>query len=120
MIKRLCAALAVFAVIATLFLIPLSLRAAMGVQNTHHPVTTTAVLTPDNPHPIFRVHVRTPVQHSVRTVVRVIKDYAVKGGDTLWSIAHHAHMSWQRLYQLNRGVIGPNPNLIYPGMELLL
>ncbi|HLS01573.1 MAG TPA: LysM domain-containing protein, partial [Beutenbergiaceae bacterium] len=54
--------------------------------------------------------------------------YRVQPGDTLWAIAHQ-HMdpkaspteiaqSWPRWYSKNRDVIGPDPNLIQPGMVL--
>lgn len=120
MTKRLVAALAVFGVIASLFLIPLSLRAAMGVQNT--PQRHVAA-TPTYPHPSWRVHVRAPVHRSVRavhTTAKIVKRYTVKGGDTLWSIAHRAHVKLAVLISINRHTIGDNPNLIHTGERLLL
>lgn len=122
MIKRLLSVMAAFAVVASLFLLPLSLHQSAG--GTHKPPTRPVAATPTNPHPIFRIHVRAPVHRSVhrsvRAVVKVVRAYTVKGGDSLWSIAHGAHMSWQRLYQINRHVIGANPDLIHTGMRLLL
>jgi len=47
--------------------------------------------------------------------------YTVASGDTLWSIAarfYGSGLEWQRIYQANRGVIGGNPNLIFPGERL--
>jgi RHS repeat-associated protein len=47
--------------------------------------------------------------------------YTVASGDTLWSIAarfYGSGLEWQRIYQANRGVIGSNPNLIFPGERL--
>ena len=55
--------------------------------------------------------------------------YTVKEGDTLWDIAasHLApaerslpkvHRYWQRLYRVNRPVIGGDPDLIHPGTRL--
>ena len=42
--------------------------------------------------------------------------YTVKGGDSLSKIAQQLGLSgWQDLYNLNRSVIGANPNLIRPG-----
>jgi LysM repeat protein len=42
--------------------------------------------------------------------------YQVKGGDSLSKIAQQLGLSgWGELYQLNKGVIGSNPNLIRPG-----
>lgn len=45
------------------------------------------------------------------------RTYTVRSGDSLSSIAG---AGWRELYQLNRGVIGGNPNLIYPGQVLHL
>jgi hypothetical protein len=49
-------------------------------------------------------------------------EYTVKRGDWLSTIAPKLGVDggWQRLYEINRKVIGPNPNLIYPGMRLAL
>lgn len=49
--------------------------------------------------------------------------YTVVKGDCLWNIAkaHYGDASrWTEIYQANVTVIGSNPNLIYPGQELLL
>jgi nucleoid-associated protein YgaU len=49
--------------------------------------------------------------------------YTVKAGDTLWQIAQtqlHSPYQWSRVYALNRGVIGQNPDLIYPGQQLVV
>jgi LysM repeat protein len=48
-----------------------------------------------------------------------LRTYTVKRGDTLSGIAQHYHMSWQRLYNANRGKIS-NPNRIYPGQKLTI
>ncbi|MEV8510046.1 transglycosylase family protein [Actinoplanes sp. NPDC051475] len=50
------------------------------------------------------------------------KSYTVRSGDTLAKIAssHHVKGGWRALYQLNRGEIGGNPNLIFPGQRLAL
>ena len=50
------------------------------------------------------------------------KHYTVKSGDTLAKIAaaHHVKGGWRALYQLNRGEVGGNPNLILPGQRLSL
>ncbi|MEV4639744.1 transglycosylase family protein [Actinoplanes sp. NPDC049548] len=50
------------------------------------------------------------------------KSYTVRSGDTLAKIAssHHVKGGWRALYQLNRGEIGGNPNLILPGQRLAL
>ena len=54
----------------------------------------------------------------------------VRPGDTLWSLAEHdlpaaatdrqVAARWHALYRRNRGVIGPDPDLIRPGQVLRL
>lgn len=44
--------------------------------------------------------------------------YVVQKGDTLWGIAEKYNTTWQEIYELNKDVIGDNPNLIYPGQVL--
>jgi hypothetical protein len=48
--------------------------------------------------------------------------YVVRAGDTLWGIAKREHVKggWRSLYQRNRGVVGPDPDLILPGQRLSL
>jgi resuscitation-promoting factor RpfA len=48
--------------------------------------------------------------------------YTVDRGDSLSGIAaaHHVDGGWQRLYDVNRHVVGGNPNLIKPGQILNL
>ena len=46
--------------------------------------------------------------------------YTVKKGDTLISIAAKYNTTWQKIYELNKDVIGNNPNLIYPGQVLII
>ncbi len=48
------------------------------------------------------------------------KTVTVKSGDSLSKIAAANGTTWQKLYELNKGVIGGNPNLIRPGQELKL
>jgi LysM repeat protein len=49
------------------------------------------------------------------------KTYTVKQGDTLSKIAReHGIKKWQELYELNKDVIGPDPNKIKPGQVLKL
>jgi resuscitation-promoting factor RpfA len=50
------------------------------------------------------------------------KHYTVQPGDTLATIASAQHVKggWQALYQLNRGAIGGDPNVIVPGQRLSL
>ncbi|WMX44118.1 M23 family metallopeptidase [Streptomyces roseicoloratus] len=51
-----------------------------------------------------------------------VTTYTVVRGDYLSKIAaeHHLAGGWQKLYRDNRQVVGENPSLILPGMELTL
>ena len=44
--------------------------------------------------------------------------YVVRAGDTLTTIAARLGIGWTTLYADNRGVIGSDPDLIYPGQVL--
>ena len=49
--------------------------------------------------------------------------YTVKAKDTLWAIAMRFYddgREWQRIYDANVKVIGPDPDLIHPGQELII
>ena len=46
------------------------------------------------------------------------KRITVKPGDTLSKLAAANGTTWQKVYELNKGVIGGNPNLIRPGQVL--
>ncbi len=51
--------------------------------------------------------------------------YVVKRGDTLSDIALHFYGNgdapfWRRIYDANKAVIGPDPNLIRPGEDLVI
>ena len=51
------------------------------------------------------------------------KTYTVKSGDCLWNIAKQFYGSgsdYTKIYEANKGTIGGNPNLIYPGQVLTL
>ena len=50
-----------------------------------------------------------------------VKTYTVKKGDCLWKIAAKflgSGAKWREIYDINKSVIGGNPNLIYPGQVL--
>jgi hypothetical protein len=47
-----------------------------------------------------------------------VPDYTVQKGNTLSGIAAKLHTTWQRLFNRNRKVIGPNPNNLKPGQRL--
>ncbi|MBO1331999.1 transglycosylase family protein [Streptomyces sp. VRA16 Mangrove soil] len=46
--------------------------------------------------------------------------YVVRGGDTLGRIAAAHGTTWQRLYAVNKAVVGGDPDLIVPGQRLLI
>ena len=46
--------------------------------------------------------------------------YTVKKGDNLTKIAKQFNTTWQKLYELNKETIGPDPNKIYPNQILLV
>jgi LysM repeat protein len=49
------------------------------------------------------------------------RTYTVRSGDTLSGIASKLGITdWRRLYDANRGVIGADPNRIFPGQVLVL
>ena len=51
------------------------------------------------------------------------KTYTVKSGDCLWNIAkkyYGSGSSYTKIYEANKGTIGGNPNLIYPGQVLTI
>ena len=48
------------------------------------------------------------------------KTYTVKSGDTLSGIGSKYGISWQKIYEANKSVIGNNPNRIYPGQTLTI
>ncbi len=50
-------------------------------------------------------------------------NYSVKRGDSLWKITVNRYgrkVAWQKIYQVNRRVVGKNPHLIYPRQNLRL
>jgi nucleoid-associated protein YgaU len=52
-----------------------------------------------------------------------VKTYTVLPGDTLSKIAQKSYGNaslWQKIYQANKVVIGPNPNMIKPGQKLTI
>jgi len=84
------------------------------------------------------LHHNQPIEDQAAAVRQVKKfkagfitsDTNVRPGDSLWSIAA-SHIgpgatdaqiaaAWPRFYAANRAVVGPDPNLIYPGQRLTL
>lgn len=48
------------------------------------------------------------------------RTHTVQPGDTLSGIAGQYGTSWQKIYNANRGVIGADPNKIFPGQVLVI
>ncbi|MBM4795817.1 LysM peptidoglycan-binding domain-containing protein [Streptomyces sioyaensis] len=48
------------------------------------------------------------------------RSLVVNTGDTVSGLAYAHGCGWQEFYRLNRKVIGANPNLIFPGMRLVV
>lgn len=46
--------------------------------------------------------------------------YTVQSGDTLSAIAQQYGISWQELYERNRDTVGPDPDRIQPGQNLVV
>lgn len=66
------------------------------------------------PHPGHRPPTPAPKPHPGKT-----QYYTVRPGDSLSKIAAQFHLpNWQALYNMNRAVVGGNPNMIHPGQRL--
>jgi nucleoid-associated protein YgaU len=74
-------------------------------------------------------HVRRATPHTSRAAVVPRRSVPVSGpgsytvvpGDTLSRIAaQRTHGTWRELYERNTSVVGPDPDLIYPGQRLSL
>lgn len=53
------------------------------------------------------------------------RHYTVVPGDSLWRIAarpefYNNGALWPQIYAANRDAVGPNPNLIHPGLDLVI
>lgn len=60
---------------------------------------------------------------ATKKTVTLPRTYTVKKDDTLQKIAKAYYGSvnqWRKIYNANTKVIGKNPNLIYPGMKLVI
>ncbi len=66
-------------------------------------------------------HSQAPLSSPVRRLAAPTT-YVVRPGDTLSTIASTQKVSggWRGLWKLNRGVVGSNPNLIFPDQKLRL
>jgi nucleoid-associated protein YgaU len=111
------------------------LQAALGVSIVAAPVVAPSVAFADNSNPTKTWTVPSldrPVAHnapSVRSVPVHTTQYVGGPGDCLWSIARD-HLgpragddavaaAWPRWYAANRHVIGPDPDLLQPGQQLV-
>ncbi len=50
-----------------------------------------------------------------------VEFYEIKSGDSLSKIAKHYYgdpMAYKRIFEANRGVLGDNPDKIYPGQQI--
>lgn len=61
-----------------------------------------------------------PAGGTAPTPTSTQRTYTVVSGDNLTRIATKFGVSLDALYTLNKAVIGPNPNLIQPGMVLTI
>lgn len=90
---------------------------AVAPAGAHRPVD----LTPPGtvlPVPARPVDGRPPEAGPRSPRVAPAATVVVRPGDTLWALA--AGHAWRRLHAANRGVIGPDPDLIHPGTRLVL
>jgi LysM repeat protein len=90
--------------------------AAKSSHTRHRSLATTAkTVSGKHAKPSGRHTAPAPAKQGAHT-------YVVRSGDWLSKIAERYHVKggWQALYAANRGVIGSNPNLIFPGQRLVL
>ena len=67
---------------------------------------------------VKKAKITTPVSRVDPTPAPAKRTYTVKSGDCLWNIAKKYYGNGSKytiIYNANKGVIGGNPNLIYPG-----
>lgn len=76
-----------------------------SVNPPKSPVSTTRKLPPKGP---------------TRKSPAPTRHYVVKKGDNLTSIARRFGTTWSKIYAANKALIGRNPNLIYPGQNLVI
>lgn len=63
------------------------------------------------------------IDESIDFQTEQVEEYTIQSGDCLWNIASQ-HLNdpyrWPEIYELNKEVIGSNPDLIYSGTQLQL
>lgn len=77
---------------------------------------------PAMPSPTSAAHKAVPVSPKPSPTAKK-RMYTVKPGDSLSAIARRElgnEARWRELYAMNRTVVGPNPDMILPGMVLTL
>lgn len=96
----------------------------VGLSNTPYASTTPTPPPPTTPPPTTPPPSTPPPTTPPPSEPPDAEDgvYVVKAGDYLSKIATTLKIEggWQKLYEINKDVIGPNPNLIQPGMKLAL
>nr|WP_052759484.1 LysM peptidoglycan-binding domain-containing protein [Paenibacillus sp. DMB20] len=53
----------------------------------------------------------------------VPSSYSVKSGDSLFKISAKVYgdgNNWRKIYNANKKVVGPNPNVLKPGIKLVI
>jgi Glycosyl hydrolase family 12/LysM domain len=86
------------------------------------PPTQPAPASPAAPPPASPSTPAPPTASPTPPTAPAARSYVVQPGDTLWDIAARQHVKggWKSLYKRNRGITGPDPNLILPGQRLSL
>jgi len=97
-------------------------RMSVGILDFNHSKVTPAFVKRDFEN-FLRSRGKTPPAPGKEIHVKGGKTVVVKHGDTLSGIAQHEYGSpqlWPLIYDLNKEKIGANPNLIHPGLHLLI
>jgi len=72
---------------------------------------------------LLKVGLRLVIPPPSTRFLTIVFPYTVEGGDTLSGIAHKFYGNsnrWSDIYNTNRDVIGPNPNVLQVGMRLII
>ena len=97
-----------------------ALRSAMPRAQYESPLVGSA----QESAPMSDVSPGPPYQPSMgRVSEESTPETTVGKGDNLWNLAKRLYgdgNKWKQLYELNKDIIGDNPNLIQPGMKLRL
>jgi len=59
-------------------------------------------------------------EHKKEPAPKEKRTYTVRKGDSLSKIAQKMKVDPDALYKANRSTVGKNPNLIFPGQELIV